>query len=90
MRRLFSTSLFIEPLSDEKALIAELALSMINIDFPSPNEILARKRAKKEVVKVAAVAKVVEVAQVLTLTPFPLIESSPEPLNVPEQPSAKK
>ena len=83
MRRLFGTPLFIEPLSDEEALIAEFALSMIK-------EILTRKRAEKEAVKAAAAAKASEVAQVLTSTPFPLIESSPEPSNVLEQPSTKK
>ncbi|GMN49580.1 hypothetical protein TIFTF001_018746 [Ficus carica] len=90
LRKLFGTPLFIEPLFDEEALIAELALNTMKIDFPSPKEILARKRVEKEDAKAAAAAKAAKVAQVLTPSPFPLIESFPEPLNVPEQPPFKK
>ncbi|GMN44747.1 hypothetical protein TIFTF001_013944 [Ficus carica] len=60
LRRLFGTSLFIKPFSDEKALIAELALSTMKIDFPSFKEILARKRVEKEAVKAAVAAKAYE------------------------------
>ncbi|GMN54160.1 hypothetical protein TIFTF001_023289 [Ficus carica] len=51
LRRLFGTPLFIEPLSDEDALIAELALDTMNVDFPNPKDLLARKRAQKEATK---------------------------------------
>ena len=79
LRRLFGTPLFIEPLSDEEALIAKLASDMMKIDFPSSKEILARKLAEKVVV-----AKAAEATQALTPTPFPFIKSSPQPSNVPK------
>ncbi|GMN61291.1 hypothetical protein TIFTF001_030442 [Ficus carica] len=90
LRRLFGTPLFIESLSDEEALIAELALDTMKIDFPSLNELLARKRAKKEAAKVASAAKAAHASQALEPPPLPYIKSSPEPSNVPAQPSAKK
>ncbi|GMN73966.1 hypothetical protein TIFTF001_052291 [Ficus carica] len=43
LKRLFGCPLFVEPLSDEEALITKLALDMMKIDFPSPKEILSRK-----------------------------------------------
>ncbi|GMN34280.1 hypothetical protein TIFTF001_046794 [Ficus carica] len=60
--RLFGTSLFIERLSDERALITDLAFNMMKIDFPFPKEILARKRVEKEAVKAVAVAKTAKAA----------------------------
>ena len=62
MKRLFSNLLFIEPLTDEEALIAELALDITKIDFPSPEELLAIKRAEKEAAKAAAATRATEVA----------------------------
>ncbi|GMN73963.1 hypothetical protein TIFTF001_052290 [Ficus carica] len=44
LRRLFGSLLFIESLSKEVALITRLSLDMIKIDFPSPKEIISRKR----------------------------------------------
>ena len=54
MRKLFGTLFVIQPLSDEEALIAELALDTMNIKFPSPKELLARKKAQKEAAKAIA------------------------------------
>ncbi|GMN70229.1 hypothetical protein TIFTF001_039272 [Ficus carica] len=51
LRRVFGTPLSSKPLSDEEAFITELALNTLMIDFPSPKEILARKRAEKEAAK---------------------------------------
>ncbi|GMN46216.1 hypothetical protein TIFTF001_015403 [Ficus carica] len=82
LRRLFGTPLFIKPFSDEEALIAELALSTMKINFPSPKEIIASKWAEKEATKAAAATKAAEAAQVLTPTSFPLSDSSPELSNV--------
>ncbi|GMN64740.1 hypothetical protein TIFTF001_033803 [Ficus carica] len=84
LRRLFSTLLFIEPLFDEEALIAELALDMMNIEFPSPKELLTRKKAAKVAAAATAASRVSEPP------PLPLIESSPESSNVPAQPPTKK
>lgn len=56
LRRLFDTPLFIELLSDEDDLIAELALNTMKIDFPSPKKILAKKRVEKKAVKAAEAA----------------------------------
>ncbi|GMN51350.1 hypothetical protein TIFTF001_020501 [Ficus carica] len=47
LRRLFDTPLFIEPLSDEETLIAELALDTMKIDFPSPKKRVDEKPKKK-------------------------------------------
>lgn len=82
--------LFIESLSDEDVLITELALNMMNIDFPSPKEIFARKQVEKNAAKAATVVRVVEAAQAPIPPFFPLIESSPMPSNVLEHPLAKK
>ncbi|GMN64404.1 hypothetical protein TIFTF001_033479 [Ficus carica] len=60
LRRLLSTLLFIKPLYDKEALITELALSMMHIEFPSPKELLVRKRVEKEVAKAAPTAKAAE------------------------------
>ncbi|GMN19241.1 hypothetical protein TIFTF001_045152 [Ficus carica] len=83
LRRLFGTPLFIEPLSDEEALITELALNTMNIDFPDPKDLLARKRAQKEVTKAAAAEKAAQAGRVTEPLPLPIIESSPEPSTVP-------
>ncbi|GMN21651.1 hypothetical protein TIFTF001_043361 [Ficus carica] len=58
LRRLFSTLLFIEPLFDEEVLIAELALDMMNIEFPSPKELLTRKKAAKVAAAATAASRV--------------------------------
>ncbi|GMN68395.1 hypothetical protein TIFTF001_037446 [Ficus carica] len=49
LRRLFGTPLFIEPLSlsDEEALIAELALDTMNVEFPNPKDHIAKKKKRK-------------------------------------------
>lgn len=88
--RLFDIPLFIEPLSNKEAFIVELALETMKIDFPSPKELIARKQAEKEAAKATTVVRATEAAQALISHPFPLIESSHKPLNVPEQPPAKK
>ena len=90
LRRLFSTSLFIEPLFDEEALIAKLPLDTMKIEFPSPKELLARKRVEKETAKAAIAARAAQAARALEPPPLPIIESSPEPSNLSEQPPAKK
>ena len=80
--RPFGILLFIEPLFDEEALIAKLALNMMKIDFPSPEEILMRKQVKKEDAKAAIAARAVKVARAPIPPFFSLIKSSPEPTNV--------
>ena len=90
MRRHFGTLLFIKPLSDEETMIVELALDTMKINFPSPKELLTRKRAEKEIAKATFVAKAAHATQALELQPLPYIESFPEPSNVPSQPPAKK
>ena len=62
----------------------------MKIDFPSPKELLTRKRAEKEAAKAAAVKNVAQVHRATEPQPLPLIESSPEPSNVPAQPPTKK
>ena len=54
--RLFGTPLFIEPLSDEEALFAELALDTMSVEFPNLKDLLRKKRAQKKAAKAAAVA----------------------------------
>ncbi|GMN55245.1 hypothetical protein TIFTF001_024374 [Ficus carica] len=51
LMRLFGTPLFIEPLSDEEALIAELALDTMSVEFPNPKDLLAKKKAQKKAAK---------------------------------------
>lgn len=48
LRRLFGTSLFIESLTDEEALIADFPLDMMNVDFPNPKDLLVKKKAQKK------------------------------------------
>ena len=57
MRRLFGTPLFIEPLLDEEALIVDFALDMMNVDFPNPKDLLAKKKAQKKAPKAATTEK---------------------------------
>ncbi|GMN47317.1 hypothetical protein TIFTF001_016500 [Ficus carica] len=83
LRRLFGTPLFIEPLSDEEALIVELTLDTMKVDFPSPKELLAWKKAEKEAVKAAATENAAQAGRVTEPPSLPIIESSPEPSNVP-------
>ncbi|GMN66987.1 hypothetical protein TIFTF001_036052 [Ficus carica] len=56
LRRLFGPPLFIEPLSDEEALIAEFALDTMSVAFPSAKDLLAKNKAKKEAEKAAKAA----------------------------------
>ncbi|GMN46098.1 hypothetical protein TIFTF001_015278 [Ficus carica] len=46
-----------QPLFDEETLVIELALDMMRIDFPSPNELFARNRVEKEAAKAAKAVK---------------------------------
>ncbi|GMN57655.1 hypothetical protein TIFTF001_026760 [Ficus carica] len=92
LRRLFGTPLFIEALSDEEALIAEFALDMMSVAFPSAKDLLAKKKAKKEAKKAAKAAANAPAssAQGNEPPPLPVIESSPEPSAMPVQSPAKK
>ncbi|GMN59335.1 hypothetical protein TIFTF001_028422 [Ficus carica] len=90
LRRLFGTLLFIEPLIDEEALIAELALDTMNIDFPNPKDLLVKKKAQKEAAKAAASEKATQASQAAKPPLLPIIESSPEPPTKPIQSPAKK
>ena len=80
LRRLFGPPLFIEPLTDEEALIAESVLDRMDVKFPSSKELLAKRKAAakaaKEAEKAAAAAKT---AQSSEPVPFPVLESSPGP-----------
>lgn len=62
----------------------------MKINFPSPKELLIRKRVQNEATKVAIVAKAAKVARGLVPSPLLIIESSPKPSTVPEQPPSKK
>ena len=82
LRRLFGTPLLIEPLTDEEALIIEFALDMMNVDFPSPKDLLAKRKAAKEAAKAAAATKTAtaeNTAEGSEPAPLPVLESSPEP-----------
>ncbi|GMN69678.1 hypothetical protein TIFTF001_038725 [Ficus carica] len=89
LRRLFGTPLFIEPLFDEEALIAELASDTMVMEFPKPKNLLAKRKAKKEVAAAAAAASE-NVLKGNKPAPFPVLESSPEPPAKPVSPPAKK
>ncbi|GMN46178.1 hypothetical protein TIFTF001_015361 [Ficus carica] len=67
------TPLFIEPLFDEEALIVELALDTMNIEFPSLKELLARKKAQKEAAKAAAAEKTAQAGRASEPPPFLLL-----------------
>ena len=91
LRRLFGTPLFIEPLSDEEALIADFALDSLVMEVPTPKDIMAKRRAKREAEKAAAAAAAAaNVGQSNEPEPFPPLESSPEPPAVPKSPPKKK
>ncbi|GMN27825.1 hypothetical protein TIFTF001_044164 [Ficus carica] len=93
LRRLFGTPLFVDPLTDEEALIAEFALDSLVMEVPTPKDIMAKRRAKKEAERAAAAAAAAAAAsagQVNEPEPFPVLESSPEPPSKPSSPPAKK
>ncbi|GMN23839.1 hypothetical protein TIFTF001_040502 [Ficus carica] len=90
LRRLFGTPLFIEPLSDEEALIAELVLDTMDVDFPNPKDLLARKKAQKEAAKAAAAEKAAQAGRATEPQLLLVIKSSSEPSAVPVQSPAKK
>ncbi|GMN73404.1 hypothetical protein TIFTF001_052172 [Ficus carica] len=89
LKRLFGTPLFIDALIDEEALIAEFALDTMSVVFPSPKELLAQKKAAREVAKAAAAATV-NAGKAKEPVPLPVLESSPEPPVKPASPPAKK
>ena len=88
LKRLFGTPLFIEPLTDEEDLIADFALDTMNVEFPSPKDLLAKRKAIKEAAKAAAAEKAATKSS--EPTPLPVLESSPEPPTKPESSPAKK
>ena len=92
LRRLFRTPLFIEPLTDEEALIAEFALDTMNVEFPNPKDLLAKKKAQKEAAKAAAaaIAASASTARGNERPPLPVIESSPKPPVIPVASPTKK
>ncbi|GMN21095.1 hypothetical protein TIFTF001_040034 [Ficus carica] len=94
LRRLFGTPLFVDPLTDEEALIAEFALDSLVIEVPTPKDIMAKCRAKKEAERAAAAAAAaaaaVNAGQVNEPEPFPVLESSPEPPSKPSSSPANK
>ncbi|GMN58688.1 hypothetical protein TIFTF001_027794 [Ficus carica] len=90
LRRLFGTPLFVDPLTDEEALIAEFALDSLVMEVPTPMDIMAKRRAKKEAERATAAAAAASVGQVNEPEPFPVLESSPEPPSKPSSPPVKK
>ncbi|GMN47464.1 hypothetical protein TIFTF001_016628 [Ficus carica] len=94
LRRLFGTPLFVDPLTDEEALIAEFALNSLDMEIPTPKDIMAKRRAKKEAERVAAAtaaaAAAANAGQVNEPEPFHVLESSPEPPSKLSSPPAKK
>ncbi|GMN62728.1 hypothetical protein TIFTF001_031812 [Ficus carica] len=92
LRRHFGPPLFIEPLSDKRALIVDFTLDTLVMEFPNPKDLMAKRKAKKEAEKVAAAAAAASSANVQgnEPTPFPVLESSPEPPSKPISPPAKK
>ncbi|GMN34981.1 hypothetical protein TIFTF001_042147 [Ficus carica] len=88
LRRLFDTPLFVDPLTDEEALIVEFALDSLVMEVPIPKDIMAKRRAKKEAERTAAAAA--SAGQVNEPEPFPVLESSPEPPSKPSSPPVKK
>ena len=79
LRRLFGTPLFIEPLTDEEALITDFALDTMNIDFPNPKDLFAKKKVQKEAAKAAAAEKEAQASRMTEPPTMPIIESSMEP-----------
>ncbi|GMN35831.1 hypothetical protein TIFTF001_042295 [Ficus carica] len=94
LRRLFGTPLFVDPFTDEEALIAEFALDSLVMEVPTPKEIMAKRKAKKEAERAASAAAAAAAAasagQVNEPEPFPVLESSPEPPSKPSSPPTKK
>ncbi|GMN63812.1 hypothetical protein TIFTF001_032885 [Ficus carica] len=94
LRRLFGTPLFVDPLTDEEALITEFALDSLVIEVPTPKDIMAKRRARKEAERAAAAdaaaATAANAGQGNELEPFPVLESSLEPSSKPSSPPAKK
>ena len=93
LRRLFGPPLFIEPLTDEEALIADFALDSLAMEFPNPKDLMAKRKAKKEAEKAAAAAAAAAAANVQQVNepaPFQVLESSPEPPPKPISPPKKK
>ncbi|GMN20249.1 hypothetical protein TIFTF001_043045 [Ficus carica] len=90
LRRLFGTPLFVDPLTDEEALIAEFALDSLVMEVPTPKNIMAKRRAKKEAERAAAAAAAASAGQVNEPEPFPVLESSPKPPSKPSSPPIKK
>ncbi|GMN65285.1 hypothetical protein TIFTF001_034362 [Ficus carica] len=92
LRRHFGPPLFIEPLSDEEALITDFALDTMVIKFPNPKDLLAKRKAKKEAKKAAAAAATASSQNVQgnEPAPFPILESSLEPPSKLVSPPAKK
>ncbi|GMN70115.1 hypothetical protein TIFTF001_039159 [Ficus carica] len=93
LRRLFGAPLFIEPLSDEEALIAELALDTMVMEFPYPKDLLAKRKAMKEAKKAAVAVAAAASENVLKgnePAPYPVLESSPKPPAKLVSPPAKK
>ncbi|GMN69688.1 hypothetical protein TIFTF001_038732 [Ficus carica] len=93
LRRLFGTPLFVDPLTDEEALITEFAFDSLVMEVPTPKDIMAKPRAKKEAERAAAVAAAAAAAsagQVNKPEPFPVLESSPEPPSKSSSLPAKK
>ncbi|GMN20706.1 hypothetical protein TIFTF001_039953 [Ficus carica] len=56
LRSLFGPPLFIEPPSDEEALISDFVLDTMVMEFPNPKDLLAKRKAKKEAEKEIAAA----------------------------------
>ncbi|GMN59217.1 hypothetical protein TIFTF001_028309 [Ficus carica] len=93
LRRLFGTPLFVEPLTDEEALIADFALDSLVMEVPNPKDIIAKRRAKKEAERAAAAAiasSAANASQSNEPAPFSILESSPEPPSKPSSPPVKK
>ncbi|GMN57869.1 hypothetical protein TIFTF001_026969 [Ficus carica] len=94
LRRLFGTPLFVDPLTDEEALIAEFTLDSLVMEVPTLKDIMAKRRAKKEAERAAAAAAAAAAAssagQVNEPEPFPVLESSLEPPSKPSSPPVKK
>ena len=78
LRRLFGSPLFIEPLTDEEALVADSVLDRMDFKLPSSQDLLAKKKAALKAKKEAA-AKAAKAAQGSAPEPLPVLESSPEP-----------
>ncbi|GMN42181.1 hypothetical protein TIFTF001_011392 [Ficus carica] len=71
----------------------EFALDSLVMEVPTPKDIIAKRRAKKEAERAAvaaAAAAATSAGQVSEPEPFPVLESSPEPPSKPRSPPAKK